>query len=91
MSQPPTTATPEAPVQTIIIAATDLQVGDVIVSTYGDPESGIAPGVVRNTVTRAPRKLGGTGLVGFGLTAEGREPWAGRLPIRQGVTVERAA
>lgn len=64
------------------VKATDLRVGDVIVgSTPGGP--------VRNTVTSAPRRLGGTGLVAFGLTREDTEAWEGRIKHDSECEVER--
>lgn len=77
---------------TTTIAAKNLRTGHVIVTTV-HVNDGTALGhdeTIRNAVTSDARRLGGTGLVAFGLTREGREPWQGRLRSDQGVLVENA-
>lgn len=66
----------------LTIPAKRIRKGDVLVST-SDGET------FRNTATTDARTLGGTGLVAFGLTREGRDPWDGRLAASSLVDVER--
>lgn len=70
-------------VTTLTLTPLQLQVGDVILGQAVDGST------VRNTVTGLPRKLGGSGLVAFALTREGREPWDGRLRADCELEVER--
>lgn len=69
--------------QTREIPARKLRAGDVILTTVNGEK-------LRTVVTSDARKLGGTGLVGFGLTREGRDPWQGRLRADTLMTVTRA-
>lgn len=69
---------------TLTLSPLALRVGDVIVSRDDSGRQSF-----RNVVTTAPRSLGGTGLVGFGLTRDGME-WDGRLRASSECEVERA-
>ena len=63
----------------LALNAKDLQVGDVILTRTG----------YQNEVTSAPRALGGTGQVSYGLVRQDRAAWEGRLDQFSSLVVVR--